>query len=252
MQDENYITIQGWMRNVLDLKGNELMVYALIYGFSQDGETEFTGSAGYIAEWIGSTKRTVFNILETLTDRKLLEKTEKHNNGVKFCTYKISPVVKNFHRGSEKISSGGSEKISPNNIVFNNIDNNIDKENIKRNICKDIVDEYNITCDRLAKAERLTEGRKKHIKARLDEFSREEMTMAFCKANESDFLCGLNDRGFKADLDWLIKNSDNITKVLEGKYDNRRTYSKTEQELMAAYNHIQGGSEDDDKFGFGI
>ena len=37
MKDENYIVLQGWMINKLNLKGNELTVYALIYGYSQNG-----------------------------------------------------------------------------------------------------------------------------------------------------------------------------------------------------------------------
>ena len=32
---ENYITVQGWMVTDLNLKGNELLIYACIYGFSQ-------------------------------------------------------------------------------------------------------------------------------------------------------------------------------------------------------------------------
>lgn len=34
VKPENYITIQGWMRTELDLKGNELNLYAIIYGFT--------------------------------------------------------------------------------------------------------------------------------------------------------------------------------------------------------------------------
>ena len=48
MKDENYILIPGWAINQLQLKGNNLMVYSIIYGFSQDGETEFTGSLQYL------------------------------------------------------------------------------------------------------------------------------------------------------------------------------------------------------------
>ena len=33
IKDENFIMIQGWMVNMLNLKGNELLVYAIIYGF---------------------------------------------------------------------------------------------------------------------------------------------------------------------------------------------------------------------------
>ena len=38
MNKNSYITIQSWMREELGLSGNELMTYAIVYGFSQDGE----------------------------------------------------------------------------------------------------------------------------------------------------------------------------------------------------------------------
>lgn len=117
MKNEHYITIMGFMRNELNLKGNELMVYALIYGFSQDDESDFTGSISYIAEWIGSTKQTVHNVLKSLSDKGLINKTENYRNGIKFCSYKsILPVVKNFDGGWSKNLMGGGQKIRPNNI----------------------------------------------------------------------------------------------------------------------------------------
>ena len=115
MNDDNYITIQGWMRNELNLKGNELIVYALINGFSQDEESEFKGSIGYMAEWLGSTKQTVHNTINSLCEKGLVNKTTYTQNGVKMCTYQIiRPVVKNF--------DGGSQKIRPNNNNYNNKD----------------------------------------------------------------------------------------------------------------------------------
>ena len=39
MKSDNYIVIQGWMVNELNLKGNDLLVFALIYGFTRDGRT---------------------------------------------------------------------------------------------------------------------------------------------------------------------------------------------------------------------
>lgn len=36
MKKGSYLTIQDWMVTDLHLKGNELLAYALIYGFSQD------------------------------------------------------------------------------------------------------------------------------------------------------------------------------------------------------------------------
>ena len=65
--NENYIVIQGWMINELKLKGNELMVYAIIYGFSQLESQKFTGSLQYLADWTNSTKQGVQKSLKKLS-----------------------------------------------------------------------------------------------------------------------------------------------------------------------------------------
>jgi hypothetical protein len=108
------------MRTESELSGNELITYAIIYGFSQDGESRFTGSRQYIADWCGCTTRSVQNILNNLTERGLIKKYEYTTNNIKHCEY-----VANF-TSSEKISPP-SEKISPpsEKISLNNIDNNI-------------------------------------------------------------------------------------------------------------------------------
>ena len=112
MKNEQFITIQGWMRNELGLKGNELLVYALIYGFSQDEESEFSGSIGYIADWTGATKQTIHNTLKSLCEKELLHKEESFIKGVKYCSYRaIILPVKKF--------DGGSQKILPNSIEDN-------------------------------------------------------------------------------------------------------------------------------------
>lgn len=47
------------------------------------------------------------------------------------------------------------------------------------------------------------------------------------KINQSDFCKGANDRGWKANFDWLIQ-IDTAVKILEGKYDGKETNSKLE------------------------
>ena len=141
ISDGTYITIQGWMRTDLKLSGNELIVYAIIYGFSQNEQGEFTGSAQYLADWVGCTRRTVMTILNKLVENNFISKTEIIlNNNEKRVSYqaergceKTSQGVKNFHRGCEKISQGGvknfhrgCEKISHNNINNNTNNNNRD------------------------------------------------------------------------------------------------------------------------------
>jgi hypothetical protein len=71
MNNENYINILGWMINDLNLKGNELILYAIIYGFSQDGQSEYYGSQRYISKALKVSLVTSNKIIN-----KLLESTK--------------------------------------------------------------------------------------------------------------------------------------------------------------------------------
>ena len=93
------------------------------------------------------------------------------------------------------------------------------KDNIKY---QDILDLYHQICTSLSKVFKLTDSRKKSINARLNEkdITIDTFKEVFTKAQNSRFLTGNNDRGFKADFDWLL-NQSNFYKTLEGKYDNK-------------------------------
>ena len=95
---ENYISVQGWMIRDLHLKGNELIIYACIYGFSQAENQVFSGSLQYLADWTNTTKQSVVNCLKSLTEKGYIVKTDKIINGVKFCEYhakNLNEVLKN-------------------------------------------------------------------------------------------------------------------------------------------------------------
>ena len=87
LSNKNYINIQAWMVKELNLTGNDLICYALIYGFSQDGETEFKGSLSYIAEWLNTSKQTARLVVKRLVESGLVNKRDEVINGVKFCRY---------------------------------------------------------------------------------------------------------------------------------------------------------------------
>ena len=127
VNDRNYIVVQGWMLTELHLKGNELLIYACIYGFSQlDGQV-FNGSWQYLADWTNSTKQGVYNCLKSLVEKGYLVKTDKVINGVKFCEYRatnfITPVKK-VYGGSKESLPGGSKESLPNNLDIDNLENN--------------------------------------------------------------------------------------------------------------------------------
>lgn len=125
---ENYITIQGFMLTDLKLKGNELLIYACIYGFSQAENQVFNGSLQYLADWTNSTKQGVIKCLKSLEEKQFIVKKENFINGVKFCEYyttKFNTLLNNVDGGIQQSLIPPVKQSLPNNISNNNIDNNI-------------------------------------------------------------------------------------------------------------------------------
>lgn len=103
------------------------------------------------------------------------------------------------------------------------------KDNAKQEEKKEVglapLDIFNLwnkkACPDLPRATKLTQKRKEKLKSRILEYPELAQWNNFIDLiNESKFMCGENDRNWKADFDWLIYSDDNIVKLLEGKYKN--------------------------------
>ena len=142
VKENTYVTIQAFMVNELHLKGNELLIYAIIWGFSQDGESEFTGSLQYLADWCNTSKQTVLTALQSLCEKKLILKNVEYKNNLRFCTYKTSMVYKNFEQGSQNYLMGYTKNLNggSQNSLTNNINNKLD--NKLENTQEEIVPAY--------------------------------------------------------------------------------------------------------------
>lgn len=81
----------------------------------------------------------------------------------------------------------------------------------------DIVSKYQELCPRMPSIKTLSEKRKRTLKAW---GNMEEIIEVFTMAGQSDFLCGVNDRNWTANFDWIIKPENRI-KILEGQYKNK-------------------------------
>ncbi|MBQ8684739.1 MAG: helix-turn-helix domain-containing protein [Clostridia bacterium] len=106
IKDESYYVVQGWMRNRLQLKGNDLIVYALVYSFSQDGESEFKGSLQYLTEFTGASERTIRRILDDLEVRGLIKRNDRNASTGLTNAYKCTPLDEIESRG------GGADKMT--------------------------------------------------------------------------------------------------------------------------------------------
>ena len=134
LKEGNYITIQSFMSKELELKGNELLIYAIIYGFSQTENQYYTGSRQYLATWCNSTRYGVDKALKKLLDKGLIEKDEEYKNNIKYCKYRITQpeyqateltgVSTKLIGGVNKVDRGYQQSC-PNNIE-DNIEDNID------------------------------------------------------------------------------------------------------------------------------
>lgn len=123
--DDNYFQVTGWMLNRLKLKGIALNVYAIIYGFSQDGESSFNGSRQYLCDFTGATKPTIDKALSELREMNLIIKTSKRINEVIHNEYKANlEVLKGFTTCKETLPpdknslQGGSKETLPNNELL--------------------------------------------------------------------------------------------------------------------------------------
>ena len=86
-----YFTILQEMRE-MGLKGNELIVFAVINGFSQNGNGSFHGNLAALQEMCGiASRQTITDILKSLVDKGLINKTEVTLNGVKNISYSVCP-----------------------------------------------------------------------------------------------------------------------------------------------------------------
>lgn len=89
-----------------------------------------------------------------------------------------------------------------------------------------IADMYNNTCVSFPRLSKLSESRKKAIKARLQTYSVEDFQRMFEMAEGSSFLKGANNRNWSATFDWMVKDA-NMAKILDGNYQDRQSEPQT-------------------------
>lgn len=142
VRDYNFVAIQGWMRNKLELSGNELIVYTIIYGFSQAKNQWCSASIEYFAEWTGASEKTINRIINRLEENGHIKKRHSTNEIGWYCEYKaiIPESISEGNgqndqmgfgqsvRGNGQNDQKGLDNLSADTIkenIYNNINNNI-------------------------------------------------------------------------------------------------------------------------------
>lgn len=92
-----------------------------------------------------------------------------------------------------------------------------------------VVEEYNKTS--FPKVQRLSDQRRKAVKARLKSFSLDEIVKAFQIADSTPFMHGSGDKNWVADFDWIMGvksgGDQHLARILEGAYSRDKAPEKT-------------------------
>ncbi len=102
INDENlsngkFFAIRDWMVSRLDLSGNELVLYACIYSYSNSPAGCYNGSVRYLSERINCSERWITQCLKLLTIRGLLRKSSSTVDGRTVNSYRA--VIPEWLRG---------------------------------------------------------------------------------------------------------------------------------------------------------
>lgn len=137
--------VHSWMLTSLELKGNELIAYAIIYKYSDIKGQEFVVSIRKLAEIMNVSKNTAQTVLDSLIEKGFIIKCASLDNVTGSNAYKVDlDLIESFvgcengtipkngthqksqeKQGSTGISnqSGGSETGTLENKKINNINN---------------------------------------------------------------------------------------------------------------------------------
>lgn len=105
---------------------------------------------------------------------------------------------------------------------------------------------YNSVCGSYPRLAKLSEARKRAIKARLRSgYTVDDFKKLFEEAENSAFLKGANSRNWSATFDWLIADS-NMAKVLDGNYRDVKSQGEPRREVRPYGDKTDYGYKDSD------
>lgn len=177
-----------------------------------------------------------FGMIEIIDNVITIPKWEKHQNidGLQRIKEQTKKRVSNY-RARQKALCNVTDNVTVTSSNATEEDKDKEKNiDIEKESATDVAEEavkvpyqeimelFNTICVSFPKVTKMTEKRKKAVKARFNNgYTLEDFKRAFETAEQSDFLKGNNDRKWKADFDWLT-NENNLAKTLEGKYNNKQ------------------------------
>ena len=118
-----YIVTTNEMREA-GLKGNDLTVFAVLWGYSQEGDGCYYGGQKPLAERCGISPRTLRDILNRLEEQGFITREEIIRPNGKYCAYGVRQILpegcgRNCRKGAADFAANNKIKNKDNNMSSN-------------------------------------------------------------------------------------------------------------------------------------
>ena len=210
----------------LDLPPGEKLVLLALADQANDEGTHCWPSVATISKRSGQNERTVRRALRSLEGKGHLTCNERRGTSTNYVVHpghdappvKLPPLTKTTRTPDTMPPHPGhhappplNEPLEPSKEIAEN-DNPILKP-------EHVIEAYNELAERkgLRKAIKITDERKRKLALAVKRNTVAEFQEALAAIERSKFLCGENDRGWRADFDFLLQPKT-FTKLIEGCY----------------------------------
>lgn len=214
-----WIPKEIWLNKELTLL--EKIIYIEID--SLDNEDNCIAGNDYFADFCNCSESKVTKAIKKLQELNMIEVISFDGRHRKIR------VVKSTRQSSKKYEAD-SQKVRANNISNNKTNNKSISKDIDNKEVEWFLKNYHETCVSLPRVMKLSDKRRKAIIKILNKFSKDDILDCFDRIEESDFLIGNNDRGWKADIDFILRE-DKFINILEGKYGGKKKRSTTHDRI---------------------
>ena len=173
--------------------------------------------------WTMRKTRTFFELLKNdlMIDTKGCRKTT-HLKVCNYDSYQEHPTSKR-QANDKQTTTNKNDNNNINIYTHENVEQSSTSESVKNEKgieinYQSLIDLFNKEFEGLLpKVVKLTNSRKKAIKNRIAENSKEDVIKVFKNVKSSDFLLG-KEKDWACNFDWIF-NSSNFVKILEGNYN---------------------------------
>ena len=242
--------------------GQVSLYFALLHVYNRSNWTEWFQAPNQVLSVLtGMSRSGILKARNELKQRGLIDFRERGTKATIYCI-----TMSNSKQVSEQDGVQNSARNSKQDGVQNG--STLYKQKEKQNIEKSTSDEvpekpdafsdqittirelYNSVCGSYPRLVKMSEARKKAIRARLRAgYTVDDFRRLFEMAEASNFLKGRNRRNWSATFDWLIADA-NMAKVLDGNYRNQNSWDHSTSQPVGegrdGYDRIEYGYKDSD------